>query len=109
MNKPAVLSKCSRLESLRQRLLDTASYLKGVAAIVEGLNKGAADQMEVAINAVQAVGNDLVATEDECPVMRGAFDEASPQHANPMKAATLTEAATGTENRRRSYDTSCRM
>lgn len=47
-------------DALRQRLLDTASYMKGLAAVVESLNKGAADGLEIAIHAVEAVGEDLL-------------------------------------------------
>lgn len=93
MNESEVSSQCSRLESLRQRLLDTASYLRGIAAIVESLNKGAADQMEVAINAVQAVGDDLTATVDEYPDVRAAFDDESTQPVEPVDAATAAERA----------------
>ena len=47
------------LEDLRDRLVDTARYLKGIAAVVEGLNKGTGDGLEIAIHAVEAVAEDL--------------------------------------------------
>ena len=49
----------SYTDGLRERLADTAKYLRGIAAIVEGLNKGAVDSLEVAIHAVEAVAEDL--------------------------------------------------
>jgi hypothetical protein len=91
MNESQVLSDCSRLDSLRQRLLDTASFLRGIAAIVESLNKGAADQMQVAIHAVQAVGDDLAVPVDEYPDVQAAVDKDSTHPAKPAKAVTLTQ------------------
>jgi hypothetical protein len=96
MNESYLLSEFSRLESLRQRLLDTASYLRGIAAIVESLNKGAADQMEVAIHAVEAVGNDLIAIVDGYQNDRAAADGAVAHRAQPANAATLVQQ--GKEN-----------
>jgi hypothetical protein len=91
MNESYLLSDSSRLESLRQRLLDTASYLRGIAAIVESLNKGAADQMEVAIHAVQAVGNDLIPIMDGYSIDLDAADGAAAHPPQPANAATWVQ------------------
>jgi hypothetical protein len=59
MDAPDLTEPQQRIETLRQRLVDIALYLKGIAAVVEGLNKGAADAVEIAIHAVEAASADL--------------------------------------------------
>jgi hypothetical protein len=48
-----------RIESLCQRLRDTASYLRGLSAVIENMNKGASEGLDIAIHAVEAVSEDL--------------------------------------------------
>lgn len=67
----------TRVSTLRDRLLDTANYMRGIAAIPGGLNRAATDGMDIAIRAVEAAAEDLVAvdfSEDVSP--RGHPDQA---------------------------------
>lgn len=59
MQESELLRLQSYTDGLRERLIDTARYLRGISAIVEGLNKGAVDSLEVAIHAVEAAAEDL--------------------------------------------------
>jgi len=49
----------AQVEAFQQRLLDTANYLRGLAAVVENLNRGAADSLYVAIGALVALSEDM--------------------------------------------------
>jgi hypothetical protein len=48
-----------RIQALQQRLDEVASYLKGITAVVECMNRGAADSIQVATRAVEAISADL--------------------------------------------------
>jgi hypothetical protein len=45
----------------QQRLADIATYLRGVAAVVENVHRGAAARLHVAIQSLEAVKRDLEA------------------------------------------------
>lgn len=48
-----------QVQAIQQRLLDTTNYLRRIVAVVENMNRGAADRLDIAVSALEAVSEDI--------------------------------------------------
>lgn len=97
----------AHIHSLGDRLSDTARYLKGIAAIVESMNRGTTERLNVAIHAVEAVAEDLSGIHAVLALEGGRLPGAlhidralmgeslEPEHAVVTPRAALVDAAEG--------------